>query len=401
MSSVSAQVNEKANVKAEEVSPRLPYAPEDVLVLIGGAAQTTTHPGNLHFYKLCEDRFDEYKSLPDDCPRRQDICIEIIERCGTFRKQNFRPMTLADALSKCQSRMRQIARPKKKGKSHVGENDVVFTVGGTNHLYPGNAKFGALCDEYFDRYWPNLLSHQINKNRGPIFKKPEYQDAILKELVQKINQKGGVFRGTSLRVMSDEDAYFKIHTRFKDMKKIALKNGQFEKATAESYVLRRTGCTSIRVADDLRLKGTKKQTTTKGVKSQPSPKDDDEDSFDGGILSDSEQGNESDSDDEVKEDSEEEVDEEERRRRTVYEQRKLQQNISRRERLARRRQLQQNPAPCSKNPVQPQKKRRRTPRQLKERDAPPEETPDMSDYERLRVRNMQRNYGRLKKLGLV
>ena len=409
------------DAEEEKRSPLLPYAPEDVLALKGGAAQQTTHPGNLVFYKLCEERFAEYKSLPEGCQKRRDICLGIIDRCGTFRKRNLHPMKLADAIIKCQDRMRRISKPKVKIPFYVGENDVVFTVGGTNHLYPGNPKFRALCDEYFDRYWPNLFNHQVNKNPG-VVRKTAYQIATLEELVSKLKQKGGQFRGANLRVLSDEDAYRKIHGRFKDMKRLALQKGQFEKTTAESYVLRRAGCTSTHAAVDVddpnrsrkhqqkRCKTLKRKMTgtTKKRVFQPTQSDnddDDENSFHSSILTDSENDNDNDDDnDDVNGDGEEEEEEEERRRRVDDEQRKLQQSISRHERLVRRRQLQQDPTSRRSDQVQPQQKRRRQSKQRnikKSNYLPPEETPDMSDYERLRVQNMKRNYERLKKLGLV
>jgi hypothetical protein len=136
------------------------YSPNDVLTLKGAAAQQTTHPGNLIYYQLCEERFAEYESSSQQ--QRREICHEIAtsivkKRGGVFRKYNGSKMDEKAAITKTKDRMRQIQKPKIVPPENVGEHDVVFKVGAANHLFPGNAKWRALLDKYVQRYWPELF----------------------------------------------------------------------------------------------------------------------------------------------------------------------------------------------------------------------------------------------------
>jgi len=90
----------------------------DVLTLKGAAAQQTMHPGNLDYYQLCEENFEEYEKIPLPCRyQRKLLCFEkivsiILDRGGVFRKYNGKPMKNKDAIMKTMDRMRQIAKPK-------------------------------------------------------------------------------------------------------------------------------------------------------------------------------------------------------------------------------------------------------------------------------------------------
>lgn len=90
----------------------------DVLTLKGAAAQQTMHPGNLDYYQLCEENFDEYEKIPLEFRnKRKLLCFEkivsiILDRGGVFRKYNGKPMKKKDAIMKTMDRMRQIAKPK-------------------------------------------------------------------------------------------------------------------------------------------------------------------------------------------------------------------------------------------------------------------------------------------------
>ena len=189
----------------------------DVITLRGGAAQQTTHPGNLTLYKLCEERYAEWFEALDGSPPpsvgasksksdandgagsasgsgsgsgsgssgakqyRKGICLEIVrtiqKQGGTFRDGSGRTMSNWRAVVKTNDRMRQIAKPKVAPTKTVhgggdGTNtdinihmDVVFKPGGANHLYPGNAKWRFLMDGYCTRYFPELFPVQVQE--GP------------------------------------------------------------------------------------------------------------------------------------------------------------------------------------------------------------------------------------------
>ena len=87
-------------------------------------------------------------------------------------------------------------------------------------------------------------------------------------------------------------------------------------------------------------------------------------------------------------------------------------SLSRKERLERRQQLlqvqqqqqltQNSTCRCSSSSKQRNKKKKKNRDSMtKSRHLPEEETPDMCEYEKLRCRNMKRNYERLKLLGLA
>ena len=51
------------NKKKSKASNIIEISENDVLTLKGAAAQQTQHPGNLFFYSLCEDHFNEYDKI--------------------------------------------------------------------------------------------------------------------------------------------------------------------------------------------------------------------------------------------------------------------------------------------------------------------------------------------------
>lgn len=137
------------------------YNENDVLTLKGAAAQQTTHPGNLAYYKLCEQKYPEF-SKTESKQARRNISKEIVEKVmndngGVFLKHNGAKMDVAAAISKTMDRFRQIRKPKIVAPKTVGENDVVFKVGAANHLFPGNAKWRLLLDQHVKSYWPELF----------------------------------------------------------------------------------------------------------------------------------------------------------------------------------------------------------------------------------------------------
>jgi hypothetical protein len=164
----TAGANTNKNKKASVIE----ISENDVLTLRGAAAQQTQHPGNLFFYSLCEDRFNEYDKILTCTDRsnklyeiqkksRRIICEDIVDTVinqpGCFRMWNGSLMSTNQATTKTQERMRQIGKPKLVPPSNVSDNDVVFCAGATNHLFLGNAKLRSLMDEYETQYWPELF----------------------------------------------------------------------------------------------------------------------------------------------------------------------------------------------------------------------------------------------------
>ena len=170
------------------------FADADVLSMLGAAAQQTTHPGNLAFYQLCEEHYDAYITLPDSHPGRVEIALQIVDainqKGGIFRKRNGTRMSKEDAMTKVKDRMRQIRKPKIAVPMRVHEHDVVFCVGGANHLYPGNPIFRSMIDQYFGQYYPDFDPTNFVKNFNNqvehICERPPHQERILNELMEKV-----------------------------------------------------------------------------------------------------------------------------------------------------------------------------------------------------------------------
>ena len=392
------------------------YDAKDVLTLKGGAAQTTTHPGNLFYYQLCEDKFAEYSALSDKEEKWQ-VAHTIVEKVhqngGIFRTRLGGPMELRDAVEKTENRFRQIAKPKVVASSKASPEDVVFQVGGSNHLYPGNAKWRALVDEYVQEYWPELFivdeddrndydpnGTKTQKPQQQLYYIPEFRQSICLEIADIIEARGGKFRSSpGLRVMSRSLVIQKSHQRFKDIKKILLKmdvqsRRHYPQSNVDSYELQRTGCTSshrtiahgtkehLQIVSENRLKREFKENNIDS-ESYDEESDDAED--------DDEDSNEEETDDfEIKVEDDKQI-----------RLKKKEQAQARRERLKRRAELAiQDPQPMVKKPRKkygPRRKHGTTKTVV----LPPKPDPDMSEYERLRYEKMKRNYQRLKELGLL
>jgi hypothetical protein len=265
-------------------------------------------------------------------------------------------------------------------------------------LFPGNAKWRALLDQYVERYWPEFFSTKEDQTRDkpPINRrKPKFQVTIANELIDVIHKRGGKFRGTTLRVLEKEDIVKKIHERFKDVKKLLVKGQRI--TPNQDYILKRTGCTSVKTTVQHGLENRiyekkKKKSKTKSVKTMKNVDDinaSDDDSFGSRILTDDE-SEESDGDSNIAYTSAKEGTKRIKREKQIE---------SRNERVKRRAEILAQPA----NP-HPRKKphRRRSTQQRMDRLLPPQKpNHEMSEYEKLRYEKIQRNHERLTQLGLL
>mmetsp|Transcript_31863 Transcript_31863/g.54359 ORF Transcript_31863/g.54359 Transcript_31863/m.54359 type:complete len:594 (+) Transcript_31863:108-1889(+) len=214
----------------------------DVIYARGAAAQTTTHPGNLYFYQLCEERHDEFAALDvkDTQSRKKimaDIVDKIMESGGKFRNQNGGVLPRRAAMEKTRDRLRQISKPKFR-PTGFGENDVVFCRGAALFLYPGNARWRDLVDGHARAYFYNLLPDgtdpkatdiiKFRKKNGK-FKKGNtvyrmkdrfpHRTEIAEKIMQIIHDRGGKFLDADHDEVCREEVLMKIHSRFKDLKK--------------------------------------------------------------------------------------------------------------------------------------------------------------------------------------
>jgi len=215
----------------------------DVLYAKGAAAQTMSNPGNLYFYQLCEEHYDEYMKLDPDDQQRKVIALSIVDKIiakgGKFHAPSGAGLTKKAAVGKTQDRMRQISKPKLR-PSGFGEHDVVSARGAAIHLYPGNAKWHAVVDGYVLSYYRDEIDKngmydlakeaQLNKSKKKFVKKgtkvrPTYQDDIVEEIISIIHKRGGKFCNERLKEMSHKEVVAKMHNRFKDLKK-AMKVGK-------------------------------------------------------------------------------------------------------------------------------------------------------------------------------
>ena len=217
----------------------------DVLYAKGAAAQTMSNPGNLYFYQLCEENYDEYMKLDPDDQQRKVIALSIVDKIiakgGKFHAPSGAALTKKAAVGKTQDRMRQISKPKLR-PSGFGEHDVVSARGAAIHLYPGNAKWHAVVDGYVLSYYRDEIDKngmydlakeaQLNKNKKKFVKKgtkvrPAYQDDIVEEIISIIHKRGGKFCNERLKEMSHKEVVAKMHNRFKDLKKDMKKGKTF------------------------------------------------------------------------------------------------------------------------------------------------------------------------------
>lgn len=419
---------------------------KDVLFLKGAAAQQTTHPGNLAYYALCEEKYEKYAALPDNHPSKAQICRDIVDEIlrsgGKFRSPTGGTMTHAAAMQKTKDRMRQIAKPKIR-PDHVNENDVVFTRGANNHLYAGNAKWRTLLDHYVTDYYKEFIANGLNDSGGANNKRQQYQIDIINEITAIVKGRGGTFRrGDNLQELDNDEIVRKTNARFKDLKK-QLKRGkifpqrsaamcstsadgakikmeeesndtaagnrigvaQGELAADEKYILKKMGCTSVKktVKTKKDLQNLEKETRPKWHK--PASKrarrssghrikeDEDDDGYDSSMLA-------SDNDDDDSGSDGEDGSDEEDAGHVLIRHGKEKQKMDRSERLKRRRSGQ----PASSRPHA--SKKRRTKKGKKEEDegdGGDEDIPkyELSEYEKLREEKIKRNLERLVALGLA
>ena len=217
--------NERQQEKPSSKSKRKRDDTNDVLYLKGAAAQQTVHPGNLNYYALCEQRFDEWSTLDCDDPKRKQICKEIVkvilQRGGVFHKPSGGALDVKAAVEKTNSRFRQIAKPKLRIHTGMyGENDVVFAKGARNHMYPGNAKWRTLLDGFAQSYHRDIANIvEKRKAFGPFQPRPGYMSTIVEETISIIEERGGKFLDEKLKPLSHNVIVAKTHARFKDIKK--------------------------------------------------------------------------------------------------------------------------------------------------------------------------------------
>ena len=399
----------------------------DVLYLKGAAAQQTSHPGNLNYYALCEERFDEWSALDCDDPKRKQICKEIVkivvQRGGVFRKASGGAMDGKAAVEKTNSRFRQIAKPKLRLHTGMyGENDVVFAKGARNHMYPGNAKWRTLLDGYAQSYHRDMdkLEEQ-RKSFGAVQPRPEYMNEIVEETISIIEKRGGNFLDEKMKPLSHNVIVDKTHNRFKDMKKeikagkLVLNDakkeprkdkpsGETESVAADSSAsvkvptreLVTPGFTSVKVTVSSKKEGkkiiAKNQRRGKKFYGNQHKNADEVELDDVSIPSiPSEESEVDDDDDDDAADNVDEGKEEEEFK-----------DLSRHERRKRRESGQPAPQPQQKQPNQKAaKKRKRTNQTKKERARSPSPEHPLSEYEQMRLAKMERNRKRLKDLGLA
>ena len=392
----------------------------DVLYLKGAAAQQTSHPGNLNYYALCEERFDEWSVLDCDDPKRKLICKEIVktilQRGGVFCKASGGAMDLKAAVEKTNGRFRQIAKPKLRFHTGMfGENDVVFAKGARNHMYPGNAKWRTLLDGYAPSYHRDMEKlEEQRKSFGAVQPKPEYMNDIVEEIISIIVKRGGKFLDEKLKPLSHSAIVDKTHARFKDMKKeikagkLVLNtpkkesakeenpSGEVEAAALDTSTsikvptreLVTPGFTSVKATVSSKKEGQKliaKNQRRKGKRFYGNQfKSADEVELDD-ISIPSIPSDESEVEDCDVADNEEEF-----------------KDSSRHERRKRREVGQPAPSPQQKQTKQMEtKKRKRTSRTKQERARSPSPEHALSEYEQMRVAKIERNLKRIKDLGLA
>jgi len=420
----------------------------DVLFLKGAAAQQTTHPGNLAYYAMCEEKYEEYAALPDNHPSRAQICRGIIDSVlqsgGVFLSPTGGTMSRASAMQKTKDRMRQIAKPKIR-PDNVNENDVVFTRGANNHLYAGNAKWRSLLDQFVMEYYRDFVENGMKDNGTN--KRQKYQIDIINEVTSIVQERGGTFRsGDNLEALTNDEIIKKTHARFKDLKK-ELKRGKVfpqrsatlcsssaasagikvEEASsgavarniiaerplvssvvlvdAERYVLRKTGCTSVKkfVKNKKDMKNLKKETKPKwrkaGVRANAHgiKEDKDGDEYDSSMLASDNDGS-SDSDGEDSSGEEDAC-------TTFKRLSKESQNVARSDRLKRRHSGQPaSPLPHASKKCKASSTKVKT-KQIKKEEEEDCDDKDMSyelsAYELLRLEKIKRNQQRLAELGLA
>jgi len=233
-----------------------------------------SNPGNLYFYQLCEEHYDEYMKLDPDDQQRKVIALSIVDKIiakgGKFHAPSGAGLTKKAAVGKTQDRMRQISKPKLR-PSGFGEHDVVSARGAAIHLYPGNAKWHAVVDGYVLSYYRDEIDKngmydlekeaQLNKSKKKFVKKgtkvrPTYQDDIVEEIISIIHKRGGKFCNERLKEMSHKEVVAKMHNRFKDLKKEMKKSKTFVPHTDDAIAAMKKegGGADLSSADDTKVK---------------------------------------------------------------------------------------------------------------------------------------------------
>lgn len=393
------------------------YSEFDVITLKGGQAQTTTHPGNLFFNKLCEDKHDEFKSASES--RKDAIAVEIStaisKRGGNFYDFRGNKMNDSKIKRKIYERFRTISKPKVVAHPTAGENDVVFCPGGQTHLYPANAKYRALLDTFAKEYFPYLFDKSIQEESIDQDDLSKKQLAVRNKAIKIIEDRGGVFRdGKSMRVLANKTVHGKIHDRMKIIKKSILTNKfvlpKDQESRVEDYTLKRTGCTSVKstitVSEKNQLIQKKlheelsstaigqaqiKKKKQKQVFESDGSDDSDSQSFDSKCLNDDD-SDEDDSDGEVE--GELAID--------AISNSMQASNLTRNDRLKRRNDLKSLPPDEFKRIMQQAKpkKSKRVKKEDRNEDSDKEER-ELSEYEKLREKKVNRNTEKLRALGLL
>ena len=203
-----------------------------------------TNPGNLLYYRLCDEKFEEWSALKSNDRHRGVICRDIVETFlatgGVFRTKEGGVMDRSVAATKTKDRLRQIAKPKLR-PTGFGEEDVVFCpgeflafkrgygaslsfcasptnplndIGAANFLYPGNLKFKKHCESLNKTYWGDL-SVDVSRRHTRL----PHQAKIIEDCIEFVHNKGGKFRDPNLNELSRKVTIDKIASRFRDLKK--------------------------------------------------------------------------------------------------------------------------------------------------------------------------------------
>lgn len=200
-----------------------------------------TNPGNLYFYQLCEESYDEYTStkaptstgLNEDSDKRVAICTKIVDAVlatgGVFHKPDGSTLSKKEAIAKTRDRIRQIGLPKIRPVG-IGEHDVVSVRGAAVHLYPGIKNWHILIDGYVLSYFAELVDKngvyvEALDTKEQRDSNKEEKKEIVQEIISIVQKRGGKFRDASLNELSNKEAIEKTKNRLKDLKKL-LKNGK-------------------------------------------------------------------------------------------------------------------------------------------------------------------------------
>ena len=118
-----------------------------------------TNPGNLLFYDLCDERYEEWASVKPMDRRKGAICLEIVDAFeatgGVFRSKTGEVLDRSAAKYKAKERLRHIGKPKLRPVG-FGEEDVVFAQGEISD---------SLCQVLYLRAHPSLTHRSPTNER--------------------------------------------------------------------------------------------------------------------------------------------------------------------------------------------------------------------------------------------